>query len=64
LYTFALRENFHPEAEAPCNNPCYAESRWLVMLFEDLQKRKAANTHTKTCDLIYWSSVSKNLHLC
>jgi hypothetical protein len=23
--------NFHPEAEAPCNNPYYAKNIWLVM---------------------------------
>jgi hypothetical protein len=31
LYTFVVGENFHPEAEATCSNPCYAKSRWLVM---------------------------------
>jgi hypothetical protein len=26
-----MGENFHPEAEAPCNNPYYVENIWLVM---------------------------------
>jgi hypothetical protein len=38
LYTFALGENFHPEAEAPCNNPCYAESRWLVIFLRTFER--------------------------
>jgi hypothetical protein len=28
-----MEENFHPEAEAPCNNPYHAENIWLVMFF-------------------------------
>jgi hypothetical protein len=38
-----MGENLHPEAKAPCNNPYHAENKWLVMFFEDLQKRKAPN---------------------
>jgi hypothetical protein len=30
-YAFAMRENFHPEVEAPCNNPYHTENIWLVM---------------------------------
>jgi hypothetical protein len=30
-YVFAMGENFHPEAEGPCNNPYHAENIWLVM---------------------------------
>jgi hypothetical protein len=26
-----MRENFHPKAEAPYNNPYHAENIWLVM---------------------------------
>jgi hypothetical protein len=26
-----MGENFHPKAEAPCNNPYHAENIWLVM---------------------------------
>jgi hypothetical protein len=36
LYTFALGQNFHPEAEAPCNNSCYAKKQMASHVFEDI----------------------------
>jgi hypothetical protein len=32
-----MGENFHLEAEAPCSNPCYAKSRWLVMFLRTFE---------------------------
>jgi hypothetical protein len=30
VYVFAMREDLHPEAEAPYNNPCHTENIWSV----------------------------------
>jgi hypothetical protein len=33
-----MGENFHPEAEAPFNNPYHAENIWLVMFLGPLEE--------------------------
>jgi hypothetical protein len=34
-----MGENFHPEAEAPCNNPYHVENIWLVMFLRTFGRR-------------------------
>jgi hypothetical protein len=39
-YAFVMGENFHPKAEAPCNNPYHAENIWLVMFLRIFGRRR------------------------
>jgi hypothetical protein len=34
-----MGENFRPEAEAPCNDPCHAENIWLVMFLGPTEEK-------------------------
>jgi hypothetical protein len=35
-----MGENFHPKAEAPCNNPYHSENIWLFMFLRTFGRRR------------------------
>jgi hypothetical protein len=35
-----IREKLHPEAEAPCNNPCHTENIWSVTFLRTFEGRR------------------------
>jgi hypothetical protein len=47
-----MGENFHPEAEAPYSNPCYAKSRWLVIFLRTFGRGRPPTGNIAT-DLAY-----------
>jgi hypothetical protein len=50
-YAFAIGENFHPEAEAPCNNPYHAENIWLVMFLRNFERGRPPTVAPRSINL-------------
>jgi hypothetical protein len=46
-----MGENFHPEAEAPCNNLYHAENIWLLMFLRTFGRGRPPTVATRSINL-------------
>jgi hypothetical protein len=51
VYVFVMREDLHPEAEAPCNNPFHTENIWSVTFFRTFGRGRPPTVAPRSIDL-------------